>query len=102
MSVSIPSFRRSAHLAGKPYRICWANRMDRRLLSVALAAAVVILDRVTKDLIKAHLSLYESWTVIPGIFNIVHTENPGIAFGLLADASNYWLRSVVLIGFSVS
>ena len=32
----------------------------------------------------------------------VHTENPGIAFGLLADASNYWWRSVVLIGFSVT
>ncbi len=69
---------------------------------MALAAGVVILDRVTKDLIKAHLSLYDSWTAIPGIFNIVHTENPGIAFGLLADASNYWLRSVVLIGFSVT
>lgn len=75
--------------------------MDRRLLSVVLAAAIVLLDRLTKSLIKTHLSLYDSWTAIPGIFNIVHTENPGIAFGLLADSSNYWLRSVMLIGFSV-
>jgi signal peptidase II len=78
------------------------SRMDRRFASLVVAAAVVLLDRLTKGLIKAHFSLYDSWTVIPGIFNIVHTENPGIAFGLLADASNYWLRSVVLIGFSVT
>ena|SRR5271166_5552932 len=76
--------------------------MDRRLASVALAATVVVFDRITKDLIKAHFSPWDTWTAIPGIFNIVHTENPGIAFGLLADASNYWWRSVVLIGFSVS
>ena len=76
--------------------------MDRRLASVALAAAVVLLDRGTKVLIKAHFSPWDTWTVVPGIFNIVHTENPGIAFGLLADASNYWWRSVVLIGFSVT
>jgi signal peptidase II len=75
--------------------------MNKRLTSLAVAAAVVLLDRLTKGLIKAHFTLYDSWTGIPGIFNIVHTENPGIAFGLLADASNYWLRSVVLIGFSV-
>jgi signal peptidase II len=76
--------------------------MDRRLASLAAAAAVVLLDRLTKSLIKTHFSAWDNLTVIPGIFNIVHTENPGIAFGLLADASNYWWRGVVLIGFSIS
>jgi signal peptidase II len=76
--------------------------MDRRLASLAAAAAVVLLDRLTKSIVKTHLSAWDNFTVIPGIFNIVHTENPGIAFGLLADASNYWWRGVVLIGFSIS
>ena len=39
--------------------------------------------------------------MIPGFFDIVHTENPGIAFGLLADSSSPW-RNVLLIGFSVA
>ncbi len=43
----------------------------------------------------------EALTVIPGWFNIVHTENPGIAFGFLAETSGAW-RDVFLIGFSIS
>ena len=33
-----------------------------------------------------------TFAVIPGIFNIVHTENPGAAFGALADSSGPWRR----------
>jgi signal peptidase II len=75
--------------------------MRRRLVPFLLAAALVTLDRFTKGLIKAHLSAFDSITVIPGLLNIVHTENPGIAFGMLASASGAW-RDVLLIGFSVA
>jgi signal peptidase II len=37
--------------------------------------------------------------VIPGIFNIVHAENPGAAFSMLADAP-LAVRRAVLIGLS--
>jgi signal peptidase II len=71
----------------------------RRLVPFALAAGVVLLDRITKGIIKSHIGLWDRpVVVVPGFFNIVHTENPGIAFGLLADASGPW-RSVLLIGF---
>jgi signal peptidase II len=73
--------------------------MRHRLFPFLIAAVIVALDRFTKSLIKAHLSAYDTLTVIPGVFNIVHTENPGIAFGMLADASGAW-RAVLLIGFS--
>jgi signal peptidase II len=72
---------------------------NRRLFPFAIAAVVVVLDRLTKGLIKAHVSDYGSITVVPGLFNIVHTENPGIAFGMLANAPGPW-RDVLLIGFS--
>jgi signal peptidase II len=72
---------------------------SRRLFPFLIAAAVVLLDRLTKAIIKAHLSASDSITVIPGLFNIVHTENPGIAFGMLSNASGAW-RDVLLIGFS--
>jgi len=73
--------------------------MRHRLVPFLIAAVVVVLDRLTKGLIKTHFSAYDSITVIPGLFNIVHTENPGIAFGMLANASGPW-RDILLIGFS--
>jgi signal peptidase II len=75
--------------------------MLRRLVPFLIAAAVVLLDRITKAAIKSHLGAYDTSTVIPGLFNIVHTENPGIAFGLLSNAAGPW-RSIVLIGFSAA
>jgi signal peptidase II len=75
--------------------------MNQRFLPFFLAAAVVVLDRLTKEMIKSRFSAWDTLTVIPGFFNIVHTENPGIAFGLLADVSNPW-RDVLLIGFSLA
>ena len=75
--------------------------MKPRLVPFAIAAAVFALDRVTKWFIKAHFSAVDTLVVIPKFFNIVHTENPGIAFGLLAEASGVW-RDLLLIGFSVA
>lgn len=72
-----------------------------RIVPFALAAGVVLLDRFTKGLIKSKIGLWDRpIDVIPGFFDIVHTENPGIAFGLLAESSGPW-RSVLLIGFSL-
>jgi signal peptidase II len=73
--------------------------MRHRLFPFLIAAVVVLLDRLTKTLIKAHVSAFDTRTVIPGFFNIVHTENPGIAFGMLSNASGAW-RDILLIGFA--
>jgi len=75
--------------------------MRHRLFPFLIAAIVVVLDRVSKNIIRAHLSPVDSLTVIPGFFNIVHTENPGIAFGMLSNATGAW-RDVLLIGFSAA
>jgi signal peptidase II len=73
--------------------------MLRRLVPFLIAAAVVLLDRITKASIKSHIGAYDTVAVIPGLFNIVHTENPGIAFGMLSNATGPW-RNILLIGFS--
>jgi signal peptidase II len=76
--------------------------MRQRLFPLALAICVVALDRITKSIIKSSIALWDRpLDVIPGLFDIVHTENPGIAFGLLADASSPW-HSLLLIGFSLA
>ncbi len=65
-----------------------------------IALVVIALDRVTKITIAQHLTLHDSISVIPGFFRIIHTENPGAAFGIFADSPSQW-KIVMLIGFSV-
>ena len=52
-----------------------------------IAGSVVLADQVTKGIILAHLRLYETIPVVPGFFNITHIQNPGGAFGFLAQQS---------------
>ena len=57
-----------------------------RLVLPFSALALLALDRITKLAIAESLPLYDSKTIIPGFFNLVHARNTGIAFSLLADA----------------
>ena len=65
-----------------------------------IALFVIALDRVTKIAIARRLSMHDSIPVIPGFFRIIHTENPGAAFGIFADSPSPW-KVTMLIGFSV-
>jgi signal peptidase II len=65
-----------------------------------IACFVVALDRVTKWTIAHRLSMHDSITVIPGFFRIIHTENPGAAFGIFADSPSQW-KIAMLIAFSI-
>ncbi|MCP5115385.1 MAG: signal peptidase II [bacterium] len=71
--------------------------MDPRYRAFALALVIVVLDRITKLWIQAKVSLYDVHNVIPGLFDIVHTENKGMAFGLFSEGEST-LRTVLLVG----
>lgn len=73
--------------------------MTRRT-SYLLALSVFAADRATKHLIETRVSPWETYEVIPGVFNIVHTQNRGAAFGMMADSSSEW-RSLLLVGVSL-
>jgi len=75
--------------------------MNPRLRTAAIAGAVVVIDRITKMFIQSTFSQRDMVTVIPGFFNIVHTENPGAAFGMFSDSTSVW-RSFFLIAVSVA
>lgn len=74
---------------------------DSRLKAYGLAAAVFALDRLTKWIVEARVSVFDVYRVIPGFFDIVHSQNRGVAFGLMNDSHSAW-RSVVLIVFSAA
>lgn len=66
-----------------------------------ISCFVVILDQVTKSVIKSSVSMYEVIPVIDGFFNIVFVENPGGAFGLFADHSVFVRKFVFLFLSSI-
>ncbi len=71
---------------------------DPRPYLAAFAPGVVVcaLDRITKIEAGRNLALYDTRTVIPGFFNLVHSRNQGAAFGLFAESSSAW-RTVLLV-----
>ena len=64
--------------------------VDRRWKAYGVAAAVFTLDRLTKRIVENRFSFFDSYKVIPGFFEIVHTENRGVAFGMLSGAAPGW------------
>jgi signal peptidase II len=75
--------------------------VSRRALAYPIAAGVFLLDRVTKLAIDRLVPLWETREVIPGFFNIVHTENAAAAFSLFMGISSGW-RRFFLIGSSAT
>lgn len=71
----------------------------RRVAAFLLALAVFALDRWSKWIIDTRFTADDIKTVIPGFFNLVRSQNPGVAFGMFADAAAR-ARVPVLIALS--
>lgn len=70
---------------------------DIRLKAYALAVLVFAADRFTKWLVETRVSFTDTHTVIPGFFDIVHSQNTGMAFGLFADSSSEWRTAILIV-----
>ncbi len=66
--------------------------LSSRIAPLIIASAIVLADRLSKLEIQRALASYDSIPVISGWLRIIHTENPGAAFGMLAEG-NPVLRS---------
>jgi len=69
---------------------------DRRIIAYGSAAAVFVLDRLTKHLVETHMGMEDTIKVIPGFFDIVRSQNRGVAFGIFNDSAFQW-RTALLI-----
>jgi signal peptidase II len=73
---------------------------DRRLALLAISGIVVLLDRLSKNWIVAHIPSGHAINVIPGVFRLTHVLNTGAAFSLMEDLPANAVR-LGLIAFSV-
>jgi signal peptidase II len=65
-----------------------------------LSLAVVLIDQVTKALVTAALPVYSSQPLIPGLVDLVHVQNAGVAFGIFNDVEHP-LRSLFTIALAL-
>ena len=69
----------------------------RRLSAMTfwLAGAIIVLDQLTKALIRMSVPLHSSRTVIPGLLDLTHVQNSGAAFGIL-NAADFPYKAAVI------
>lgn len=66
-----------------------------RRLEIFVTASIVVLDQITKAMIRPMLALHESQEVIPGLLDLTRVHNTGAAFGLL-NAAEFPFKAVVM------
>ena len=69
--------------------------LSARRLEVVIAVIVVVLDQVTKAMVRPALALHESREVIPGFLDLTRVHNTGAAFGML-NGVDFPFKTVVL------
>jgi signal peptidase II len=74
-------------------------RSYARPLEIVAIAAVLVLDQLTKVIVRHTLQLHDSRNVIPGLLDLTHVQNSGAAFGLL-NAADFPYKPAVMIGIA--
>jgi signal peptidase II len=65
-----------------------------------LAIGAFAADQVSKHAVETYIAPGSQRVLVPGMLNLLHTTNPGVAFGLFAGGASPW-KSLLLIAFSV-
>ena len=62
-----------------------------------VSLAVLAADRATKFVIERYTTPFFRFSVISDIVVLVHSRNPGIAFGMFSDSSSPWLAPLLIV-----
>jgi signal peptidase II len=69
--------------------------LSERRLELAIIVIVVVLDQVTKMLVRNALALHDSVEVIPGFLDLTRVHNTGAAFGMM-NGVDFAFKTVVM------
>jgi signal peptidase II len=80
-----------ANGAAAPHHVPAASRR----LELWLPLTIVVIDQVTKALVRAKVPLHMSVGVLPGFVDLTHVQNSGAAFGIL-NAADFPYKTVAI------
>jgi signal peptidase II len=66
-----------------------------RHIELWLPIAIIVLDQLTKALVRSLVPLSSSVEVVPGFMNFTHVRNTGAAFGFL-NGADFPLKTIVI------
>jgi len=70
-----------------------------RPIEIAAIGSIVVVDQLTKFLVRTTLPLYAKKSLIPNFLDVTHVQNTGAAFGLL-NAADFPFKSALMIGIA--
>ena len=71
--------------------------IDIRWKAYGASALIFAFDRLSKWIIDTHVSLTDTYRVIPGFFDIVRSQNRGVAFGMFNDSTSEWRTALLVV-----
>jgi signal peptidase II len=66
-----------------------------RRLELVVLCVVALADQITKHLVVSQLGLLDTVTIVPGLLNLTHVRNSGVAFGFL-NSADFAFKQVVM------
>lgn len=66
----------------------------------AVAAVIILIDRLTKYLAVKNIPIGKSFSLIPNILDFTYVRNTGAAFSMLSEHT--WLLSIISVAFCVA
>ena len=73
----------------------------KRSLELAVIASIAAFDQLTKFLVTRDLPLLDTIAVIPGLLNLTHVRNSGVAFGFL-NSADFAFKPAVMAVFALA
>ena len=70
-----------------------------RPIEVIAIGSIVVIDQLSKFMVKATIPLYSKKVIIPNLLDFTHVQNSGAAFGVL-NAADFPYKSAVMIGIA--
>ena len=88
--------------ASAPVAADTRERNFARPFEIGVMAGIVVLDQITKVLVRQSIALGDSRTIIAGFLDLTHVQNTGAAFGLLNSVDFPYKAWIMIVVASVA
>lgn len=66
-----------------------------------LTTLIVVADQISKLLVERYIPLFDTVTIVPGLLDLIHIHNAGVAFGFLNDLDPRY-RTILTTGLALA